>query len=483
MSLIYLAAYLSVLQGPGPAPPSHFPTLALSPVGYELDLAIDYERGTVGGDVRLTVRNVSATEVRDLPLVLHRLMRIEDVQGEDGGGLSFDQDVVRWRELDKRQVTAARISLRTPLGPGDEVSVHLRYGGYLTPYSEIGWLYVRDRVDRDFTIIRPDALAYPVVGYPSWEANRAAGPQSFAYLARITVPADRFVANGGRLLGLAPGPDGHVTFTYENIEPAWRMDFAVAEYGVLEGDIVTVYYLPGDSAGASGVMAAAERSLRRYTEWFGPLTGASRFSVIEIPDGWGSQADVTSILQTAAAFNDPSRYGEVYHETAHLWHVTGKAPSPRWEEGLATYLQLVMTEELDGRNMLADRIAGYETRYRQAARAGDAVARVPMARYGEEGITGHAYRVGALMFFALHRIVGDAAFGEIVGGYYRTHADGVGTSAGFAAFADGRTPADLQPFFAHWLFTTEWIDALSRGESVYDFVSSYGRAADPGRSR
>ena len=33
-----------------------------------------------------------------------------------------------------------------------------------------------------------------------------------------------------------------------------------------------------------------------YTRWFGPLHDYLGYAVIEIPDGWGSQADVTSTL-------------------------------------------------------------------------------------------------------------------------------------------------------------------------------------------
>jgi aminopeptidase N len=84
---------------------------------------------------------------------------------------------------------------------------------------------------------------------------------------------------------------------------------------------------------------------------------------------------------------------------------------------------------------------------------------------------------------SLHEIVGDAAFGRIVGGYYRTHADGEGTSQAFVSFADGQTPVDLESFFRHWLFTTEWADALSQGASVADFVASYGREGEPGPAR
>ena len=65
-----------------------------------------------------------------------------------------------------------------------------------------------------------------------------------------------------------------------------------------------VVHFPEDAEGARGVLQAAEACLALFSEWFGPLRGDAGFTFIEIPDGWGSQADVTAVIQTAAAFRD-----------------------------------------------------------------------------------------------------------------------------------------------------------------------------------
>jgi hypothetical protein len=46
--------------------------------------------------------------------------------------------------------------------------------------------------------------------------------------------------------------------------------------------------------------------------------------VIEIPEGWGSQHGVGYILQTADAFRDSKRVGELYHEVAHNWNAKAR---------------------------------------------------------------------------------------------------------------------------------------------------------------
>ena len=143
--------------------------------------------------------------------------------------------------------------------------------------------------------------------------NRRAGLPEYDYTARITVPASHTVANGGALVERREA-GVTVTYVYRSLKPSWRMDFAVARFTTLRDGDLAVHHLPDDSAGARRILGAMSRTLKLYTRWFGPLRGSAAFAVIEIPDGWGSQADVTSILQSAAAFRDPRREYELYHE-------------------------------------------------------------------------------------------------------------------------------------------------------------------------
>lgn len=96
-------------------------------------------------------------------------------------------------------------------------------------------------------------------------------------------------------------------------------------------------------------MEALLTTLDLYTQWFGPLQQYQGYAVIEIPDGWGSQADVTSIIQAAAAFKETERTQEVYHEISHLWNVEEKeALPPRWNKGLAMFLHYLTVENVEG---------------------------------------------------------------------------------------------------------------------------------------
>lgn len=453
----------------------------LEPSRYELDLRVDFAAETISGSARVVLRNAGAQPVHEASFLLYRLMTVRAVRDERGGSIPFRQDVVAFEDKPRKQVNHIRVPLPVPLEPGASTSVVIEYAGYLAGYVETGSRYIKDRVDEEFTIIREDAEAYPTVRVPSDAANRAAGLPEFDYLARVSVPETHVVANGGALVERSVR-DGRAVFVYRNLKPAWRMDFAIARFGLLERPGLRVFYLPGDADGAARVLEAAAACLALFQEWFGPLKQASTFTVIEIPDGWGSQTDVTSIIQAAAAFRDPKRLYEVYHEVSHLWNVKPlDRPSCRWNEGLASFLEDLARERLEGGPPLdagAEQMARW---LRKQAGEDSRLRGVPMIRYGQEGMTDYSYSVGMLMFYALHRVVGHETFIGIVGDAYRSYVETGVTDDGFVQHAKGRARQDLTPLFNDWLYTTRWLDVLSGSSKVQDLAAHYRSAPSRGR--
>lgn len=476
-TFLAVSALLAGRSAAGAAAPPERPSL--QPTRYELDLGVDFKEGRIAGSARITLKNSGASPVREASFLLYRLMTVTKVQDAKGEAIPFRQVVVAFQDEPKRQTNQVLVPIAPPLQPGKSAIVKIDYGGYLAGYVETGSLYIKDRVDEAFTIIRQDADAYPTVRVPSYAANRAAGLPDFDYLARITVPESHVVANGGTLAERTVH-DGRATYVYRNIKPAWRMDFAIARFGTLEGPGLRVFHLPEDREGAKRVIGAAGASMALYKEWFGPLRDSPEFTVIEIPDGWGSQADVTSILQAAAAFRDPARLHEVYHEISHLWNVPSlDRPYCRWNEGLASFLEDLTQERLDKTPLLdkrAERMADW-----LVGRAGEEprLKSVPMIDYGKEEMTGYSYSAGALMFYALHRLVGQDSFDAIVGGYYQKYQATGASTEQFVSHAQAAAGRDLAPFFNDWLYSTRWYEILASGVKVQDLADRYRRTVTP----
>jgi hypothetical protein len=463
-----------IAVGASPASPSSPPAPpAVREVRYDLDLRVDYSQEKLIGLARLSVRNVSKQPAAEVPLLLYRLLTVDGVRDAAGRPVPFTQDVLAYEDEPRRQVNVVRIRPAKPIPPGDQVALAISYSGYLAGYVETGERYVRDRIDPEFTILRSDCLAYPIVGLPSRRAQRAALLPKFDFVARITAPDSFVVAHGGELVGRSDS-GGQTTWEYRNLRPAWRMDFTIARYGVLESPRGRVYYFPADSAGAARVRTALDRSMELFTSWFGRPLEAAQLNVIEIPDGFGSQKDVTSILQTASSFRDARRLYEVYHEVSHIWNVPAREPySPRIEEGLATYLEDVAAESLEGGPRVARTNETILEWLRDLLNRKPEYRTLAMKDYGRHEATDLSYSVGFLMFQVLHELVGDAAFREIVGGYYRLYHASGGTTSEFVTHARSVAKVDLDRFFEDWLETARWSEYVMAGESVAALTARY----------
>ena len=448
----------------------------LRPVKYDLIVTADLKNERIAGSARIVLRNENTQAVNEASLLLYRLLLVQGVRDGAGKQLPFTQAIVVFEDLTKLQVNQVRVPLVPALAPGTETTVEISYGGHVLGYAEAGMAYIRDRVDSEYTLLREDSYAYPMAGYPSMRVRRSAGLPAYEYAARITVPSTHTVANGGQLVERIDH-GATTTFVYRSVKPSWRMDFAIAPFRILRRGNLTVFHLPADSAGALRIIDAMSRTLALYTRWFGPLRGESPFAVIEIPDGWGSQADVTSILQAAAAFREPKREAELYHEISHLWNVTETdRPAPRWNEGLATFLEDIATDSLSGRATTDSNAIRFARWLGERARTDSSLRTVAPVDYGKREMTGYSYWVGSVMFYGLYRLVGHDVFRRIVGDYYRAHGASGGNTADFVQLAKQLSPVDLDSYFADWLYSARWVAVVSSAQSPRDLYARYQRS-------
>ncbi len=437
------------------------------------DARIDYEATRLSGAITLELENWTPKPASRVSFILHRLMQASQVRDSVGAALPFSQDVVQFEDDPVRQVTQIVVKLPRAVAPKARTTVRIDYAGYLTPYTEVGWLYVKDHIDTAFTIIRADAMAFPSVGGRNDAANRRAPRRDFWYDASVTVPTKYLVATGGSLTR-TPHSDGTVTWRYLSGGASPFLNISIAPFDTISALGVRIFYFPADSTGARFVATGSQAGMRALTQWFGPLRGQATLTLNEIPDGWGSQSDpIGGIIQSAAAFRDTTRINELYHELTHLWNATDTdAPSPRWNEGLASFLEELMKEQLNG---WPGRRA-YETKtlaWLSGRIAKDSILRVvPFIDYGKRNATGWSYTVGKFMFSTLYDLVGASEFNKIIGGYYQKFVNG-GTTREFVTFTKQTASTDLSTFFDDWMFTTRWTTLVAAATSVGDLGAHY----------
>lgn len=444
------------------------------PVRYEMEMEIRYEENELVAGCMLTVRNTSGRPLDSLPLRLYKLLQVTQVLDQNGQALPFSQEVTSIEGVPPWQVNVVRITLPEAVKPGEQTLVNISYAGTLAGYSEILG-YVKDHIDESFTIIREDAMAYPGVGEPTLGAIRSAMFQAYDYRVTLRVPKHLVAANGGNLAEKTTA-NGLTAYTYENIKPAWRMDFAVAPYRIMDSDGFRIFYFPSDEEGAESVMVSALSALEQYTSWFGPLKGFEKFSLIQIPEGYGSQADVTSILQTADAFRpEQSAKTALYHELAHLWHPReNETYSCRWNEGHATFMQYLVAERMDGGVGLVHRASSASAaRFARNCEPGSACAETPLIEYGEKRMTDHSYTKGMVLFHVLYELAGEEAFMSLFKENYRRHAvSGQTTEDLIALILEIPHPA-MPRFVQEWFYGLESNDYLFAGKSVDEIVGMY----------
>ena len=448
-------------------------TLSLKAVNYKLDIRFDFDKKKLFGKCTIQLNNPSDKAIKTVPLLLYRLLKVDSIKDEKGNPVRFTQQVLTFEDWSLYQANYIEVVTDEPIKSGEKKTLTVEYSGHLLGYAETGMLYIKDKIDPNFTIIRPDSLGYPELGYPSFGVNRAAGLAEFDYEINVTVPEEITVANGGKLVAKT-SENGLSTYKYRNIKPAWRIDIAIAKYNILTSGNFKLYHFPEDIDGANRIMKSAKETFALYSKWWGQLKNHESFSVIEIPSNLGSQADVTSILQTADAFKDDDKTGQLYHEISHIWNVEPKEKaSPRWNEGLAMFVMYLTVEKLENRRILENSTVRTLNLIRKKLKESDKLASTPMINYGKEGITGNSYTVGMLMFRVLYDLVGEEKFNRIIGSFYQNHYKAGATTNDFVKLAKKISNVDLNKFFDDWMFTTNYTKFIEKGDSINTIVATY----------
>jgi hypothetical protein len=464
--LFLLVPFLSLLQSTSAA---DLPSVT----HYRLDVQFQLKDQRVAVVAALSVTNATDKPCTKLPFILYRLLSVDRVSDNAGAPLSFNQDVVQLRDEPSLQAREVVVDLRSPLKPNDSVTVVLTYSGFIFGYPEV-MAYVKDRIDEDYSLLRPDAFAYPVLAEPTFASALAANDTKFTYAIAATVPKGYHVACGGEAVGSRTNSDSS-TFLFRSKIPTWRMDIAVAKFAVISNpnDQLVVYYLPEDSVGARRVLDASIDVIKFYSEKFGRPQSYRGYTVIEIPDGWGSQASDYYFLQTAAAFKDSSRIPEVYHEIGHTWNANASGEVQRcryFDEAFASFFAAIAVRAFSGEKAFEEDMEKSRDVFVRWAQHDREVFDTPIAGYGAKELGRHSYTKGAWSLYVLYRVVGEETFDSIIRKMVTQFAERPINFEEFETLCERTAGRDLRKFFQEWIYGTEssrlLVDKVPIGEIV-----------------
>ena len=453
----------------------------------------DFGNGTLSGSSVLTISNASQEPITRVPLIMYHMLHVTSARTSDGRTLEFTEHVVPMKGHERMLVNSADIALNRPMPPGGTLTLRTQYAGTLGGYEEAGHSYLKDHVNGDFTIIRSDCLAYPIVCRPTMDDYLKSIyhdlKHGWDYYLEVTVPADLVVANGGRSLENV-SQNGMVTYRYESIKPAWRIDICIGRYRALRGEdsSLTVFSLPDSEEQAGAVLSALSGAMHFLSECFGPAPEFEAFAVIEVPDGYGSQADRTCILQEADAFR--GNLHRIYHEVSHLWNppAVDEHPSRFESEGLATFLEYWLQERLDGRTgQLEEGLELCRQRFCEQCRRDPRYRDTPIADYGTQDLTDASYTKGMIAFWILYRLVGEQAFLETYRTFCLEYRQNGATLEDFIRIAKKGSERDLEKFLDEWIYGAKSSGYLLDGIPFEQILRLYeveqGASGDPDKPR
>jgi hypothetical protein len=443
---------------------------------YKLDIKIDYNADKLFGKCEIRVLNRTDQPIEKIPVILYRLLSVRSISDEDGTPLPFKQNIVNVTGWEKLQVNYIEITLIKSLSPGEQKTIQIDYDGYLLGYSNEGWRYVKDHIDRNFTIIRPDGFGYPVLGYPDEKEMMIISREQYDYLVNVTVPKGVQVVSGGELIKKVNN-DTETLYSFKSKKPSWRLDIAISHYQLLKNGMDQVHYFKKDSIGAGIIINDFERAIKLYSGWFGELKNFQGYTIIEIPEGYSSQADKASILLTAEYFKTPPvEIPTLYHEASHLWNANSLDERPcRFEsEGLAQFLEFLLAEKLDNKkNAVAEQAQSYMIDIRKEFTDNPEYQKIPVIDYGVKDITEYSYTVGMVAFAVYYNVVGSDQFIKMIRTFYSTYFSKGATTNDFINCCEKSVTPDTKKFFDDWIYTTNAMKLIVDGKSFKELVDYY----------
>jgi len=443
---------------------------------YKLRFAIDPKTHSLSAEADLGVRNTEARAITLVPVLLYRLMDVSAASDGAGNPLRFTQKVIKFPDEPTWQVNAVEVTLAKPLSPGQTTTVHLTYAGPLFGYPEV-MQYVRDTISEQYSLIRAETMAYPIVAPPSIAGWRQSFKNKFDFEIETRVPAGFTAVCSGKDVGEAQTQEGTSTFRCIGDAGSAQISVAVAKFRVLDDQErnLRVYALDADAEAGARVMDDMRRALDFYRSYFGAMRPGGSLTLVEIPDGWGSYGVPGHIFQSAAAFKDRSRASELYHEVGHIWNARASDGVQRaryFDEAFASYFEALAVRQFEGPDAFRALMQSYRQTYLDRV-ARDARGRtIPIAGYGKEEIGVFSYTKGAWSLYVLHQLLGEDAFRRAISDFLAAYSD---KPAGFDDFrhaVEKSSGRDVGLWFEQWITGTDASAMLIDGKSVEEMGGS-----------
>jgi hypothetical protein len=441
---------------------------------YDLNITLQPLESSYRAEARIELVNLTMQPIAQVPVLLYRLVRVTKAVDPNGKPLQFRQELAAMSDEPEWQVNSVLVRLSTPLAPNHTAEVTLYYGGSIWGYREV-MRYVQDQIGEGYALLRAETMAYPIVAQASTPGWISAQREPFTYRVRTTVPNGWIVACGDSHRSKTVSGEQTI-FECDSDVPREHIEVAAAKFRVIEDAAagLRIYALPQDAQAAQRVLGDLKRARIFFGNYFRrPATGG--YTVIEIPQGWGSQASAGYCIQTPDAFRDPAEIAQLYHELAHSWNAEaqGKIQRARYfDEAFASYFAALAIRQFSGADAFTSEMERLRLRFITLAKRDKRYAAVPIRNWGESELGDGSYTKGAWSLYVLNRLLGDDGFRNAISDFVKSYSSKPADFSLFQQQLERSTDHTLNRFFARWIYGSDSSEELIQGKSIEDMVAA-----------
>ncbi|MDF2934707.1 MAG: EnpEP protein [Paenibacillaceae bacterium] len=396
-------------------------------------------------------------------------MRLDSLSTEEGINLIGRTSYVQPDDGNKNDQSLMKIELPTPVQPGGKITLTMDFR------VKLPQVFARMGYSGDFVMAGqwfPKLAKYEPAGtrgraQEGWNLHQYHGNSEFyadfgIYNVKIKVPADYTVAATGfptKPAAIENGTKVYRFYADDVHDFAWAAspDFIYVEEPFstpnVPGVKIKLYLDPAHEHLKSRYLAAAKKSLARYSEWYGPYPYSTLSVVVPPAGGNGAGGMEYPTLVTAWGADDPSPGLDlervVVHEIGHQFFygmVASNEFEEAWlDEGFTSYAEdKVMEKEYGVRSNLpveASYITSPEPLTRNAWDYGS------HDEYAE-----NVYTRAKLALFAIEKEIGSDQMAKVMKSYFTRWKFKHPATADFQAVLEEKTGKSWKEFFDQFIY-------------------------------
>lgn len=402
-------------------------------------------------------------------------MKLQSIKSNYGDDLSMQASYVRPDDGNPNDLTLLKVHLPQPVGPGEKVTLNLEFT------VDMPRVFARMGYSDNFFMAGqwfPKLAKYETAGTrqrveDGWNLHQYHGNSEFyadfgIYDVSIKVPSGYTVAATGFPTKSPVEQDGMKTYRFyaDDVHDfAWAAspDFVYVEEKFsspsVPGAKIKLYLDPKHQDLKNRYLAAAKKSLARYSEWFGTYPYSTLSIIVPPEDANGAGGMEYPTLVTAWGASEPKPNWElervIVHEIGHqFWYgmVASNEFEEAWlDEGFTSYAEdKVMEKEYGVRPNLPVE-ASYVTSPQALARnAWD---------YGSHDVyADNVYTRAKLVLNAIERDVGTDSMNRIMKSYFQRWKFKHPSTADFQGAVENVTKRSWKDFFDQYVYGDKMID-------------------------